>query len=159
MSARKALRLVLLGLPGSGKGTQGKWAATDYGAQQISTGDLLRNVVQSKSALGASVAAEMAKGGLVSDATNIALLRAELDRLGHEKVHPGLVAMQFISTHFHSIHFHGIPVVELAARRLSAHARASARARALPRSPTAAAHGRAAHRRRSESDLARPHQG
>lgn len=86
MSSRKALRLVLLGLPGSGKGTQGKWAATDYGAQQISTGDLLRAVVQSKTPLGATVAAEMAKGGLVSDSTIISLLSAELDSLGHDKV-------------------------------------------------------------------------
>ncbi len=61
------MRIVLLGFPGSGKGTQAKMMAEKYRVPQISTGDILRAAVADKTEIGKKVAAVMAAGKLVSD--------------------------------------------------------------------------------------------
>jgi adenylate kinase len=61
------LNLVLIGPPGSGKGTQAARIAAAYGVAQISTGEILRGAVASGSMLGESVRDSMMRGDLVSD--------------------------------------------------------------------------------------------
>lgn len=61
------MRIVLLGVPGSGKGTQAKLMAEKYRVPQISTGDILRAAVADKTEVGKKVATVMSAGDLVSD--------------------------------------------------------------------------------------------
>ena len=61
------MRIVLLGVPGSGKGTQAKLMAEKYRVPQISSGDLLRQAVTEKTELGKRVESIIASGELVSD--------------------------------------------------------------------------------------------
>ena len=74
-----ALRLLVLGPPGAGKGTQAVRIARDHGVPKISTGDMLRDAVTSGSALGALVKETVALGQLVSDDVIVALVRARLE--------------------------------------------------------------------------------
>jgi adenylate kinase len=61
------MRIVLVGAPGSGKGTQAKKLAEKYQVPQVSTGDLLREAVASETALGLQAKSAMDSGQLVSD--------------------------------------------------------------------------------------------
>ena len=61
------MRIVFLGAPGSGKGTQAQKLMADYGFQQISTGDLLRGAVAAGTELGKRAKAAMYAGELVTD--------------------------------------------------------------------------------------------
>jgi len=61
------MRIILLGPPGSGKGTQGEMIEKSYGLPRISTGDILRQAVKEKTPLGLAAEAEMKAGHLVSD--------------------------------------------------------------------------------------------
>lgn len=61
------MRLILLGPPGAGKGTQAKFVCERYGIPQISTGDMLRAAIRDGTPLGLKVKAVMDKGALVSD--------------------------------------------------------------------------------------------
>jgi adenylate kinase len=72
------VRLVLVGPPGSGKGTQGPMLADHLGVAYLSTGDLLRREVDSGTALGRRVAALIDRGELVPDDLMIAVLAAAL---------------------------------------------------------------------------------
>jgi adenylate kinase len=74
------MRIILLGAPGSGKGTVAEALRSAYGFPKISTGDLLREAVREKTPLGLVAASQMGKGGLVDDVTVLALLRERLDR-------------------------------------------------------------------------------
>lgn len=74
------MRLVLLGAPGSGKGTQSQKLVEKYGIPQISTGDLLRDAVARQTPLGMQAKAAMDAGKLVDDAIVLALLRERLAR-------------------------------------------------------------------------------
>ncbi|PHS68906.1 MAG: adenylate kinase [Methylophaga sp.] len=72
------MRTVLLGAPGSGKGTQGVVLSKNYGIPQISTGDLLRAAVSAGSELGKQAKSAMDAGALVSDDIVIGLIRERL---------------------------------------------------------------------------------
>lgn len=72
------MRIVLLGAPGSGKGTQSQLLVKAYGVPQISTGDLLRDAVAKGSALGLTAKAAMDAGKLVEDATVLGMIRERL---------------------------------------------------------------------------------
>lgn len=74
------MRIILLGAPGSGKGTVAEALRSLYGYPKISTGDLLREAVREGTPLGRVAASQMGKGGLVDDATVLALLRERLAR-------------------------------------------------------------------------------
>jgi adenylate kinase len=69
------MRLVLLGPPGVGKGTQGRRLATDHGWALISTGEILRDAVAKKTPLGLEAQRRMDRGLLVSDDVMIGLVR------------------------------------------------------------------------------------
>lgn len=74
------MRLVLLGAPGSGKGTQARKLVEEYGVPQVSTGDLLRDAVARGTPLGLQARKVMGEGRLVDDATVLALLRERLEQ-------------------------------------------------------------------------------
>jgi adenylate kinase len=72
------MRLILLGPPGAGKGTQARYICDAYGIPQISTGDMLRAAVKAGSPLGLAACKVMDAGGLVSDEIMIGLVRDRL---------------------------------------------------------------------------------
>ncbi len=72
------MRLVLLGCPGVGKGTQAKYIKEEYGIAQISTGDMLRQAINAGTPLGQQVKQIMDEGRLVSDDVMIALVKARV---------------------------------------------------------------------------------
>jgi adenylate kinase len=74
------MRIVLLGAPGSGKGTQSQLLVKAHGVPQISTGDLLREAVARGTALGVQAKAAMDAGKLVDDALVLAMIRERLAR-------------------------------------------------------------------------------
>jgi adenylate kinase len=76
----KARRLLLLGAPGAGKGTQAARLAGKLGVPQISTGEMLRQAVASESELGRRVERTLARGELVSDEIVIEVAQARLSR-------------------------------------------------------------------------------
>ncbi len=72
------MRLILLGAPGAGKGTQANFICRKYGIPQISTGDMLRAAVKAGTPLGMQAKAVMESGALVSDEIIIGLVRERL---------------------------------------------------------------------------------
>ena len=73
------MRIILLGPPGAGKGTQAQFIKDALGIPQISTGDMLRTAVGSGSELGARVKAVMDSGALVSDEIIIDLVKERIE--------------------------------------------------------------------------------
>jgi adenylate kinase len=70
--------LVLIGAPGSGKGTQGDHIAEDFNLPKISTGVLLREEMAAKTKIGHEISQVMSSGGLVDDATVLAVLKSKM---------------------------------------------------------------------------------
>jgi adenylate kinase len=82
------MRLVLVGPPGAGKGTQAKYLAQHFGIPQISTGDIFRANVAQQTELGREAKRYMDAGDLVPDEVTIAMVR---DRLGQEDAAGGFL--------------------------------------------------------------------
>ena len=74
------MRIILLGAPGAGKGTQAQFLCEQFGIPQISTGDMLRAAVAEGSELGLQAKSVMDSGGLVSDELIINLVKARLQQ-------------------------------------------------------------------------------
>lgn len=74
------MRIILLGAPGAGKGTQAQFITEKFGIPQISTGDMLRAAVKAKTELGLQVEQVMASGGLVTDEIIIALVKERIQQ-------------------------------------------------------------------------------
>ena len=72
------MRLILLGAPGAGKGTQATFICQRFGVPQISTGDMLRAAVKAGSPLGVEAKKVMDSGGLVSDEIIIGLVKERI---------------------------------------------------------------------------------
>ena len=72
------MRLILLGAPGAGKGTQAQFICEKFAIPQISTGDMLRAAVKAGTELGIAAKKIMDSGGLVSDEIIISLVKDRL---------------------------------------------------------------------------------
>lgn len=72
------MRIILLGSPGSGKGTQAQFITQKYAIPQISTGDMLRAAVRAGTALGIAAKQVMDAGGLVSDDIILGLIKERI---------------------------------------------------------------------------------
>lgn len=82
------MNLLVLGPQGSGKGTQAKRIAADYGVPHVSTGDMFREAIGAGTLLGRRVEPILAAGELVPDELTVALIR---ERLGQEDATGGFV--------------------------------------------------------------------
>ncbi len=72
------MRLILLGAPGAGKGTQATFLCKHYGIPQVSTGNMLRDAVKAGTPLGVAAKKVMDAGGLVSDDIIIGLVKERI---------------------------------------------------------------------------------
>lgn len=89
------MKLIFIGPPGSGKGTQAKRLAAKNGVPHISTGDMLREAIADGTELGREVAPIIAAGGLVSDDLMIGIIR---DRLAKADASKGFILDGFPRT-------------------------------------------------------------
>ena len=79
------MRLILLGAPGVGKGTQARFITEAYGIPQISTGDMLRQAIAAETPLGLEVKGVMDRGELVTDEIIVNLVKERLAQPDCEK--------------------------------------------------------------------------
>lgn len=89
------MRIILLGGPGSGKGTQSQFITEKFGIPQISTGDMLRAAVKAGTPLGIEAKKVMDAGGLVSDGIILGLIQ---ERLAEEDCAKGFLLDGFPRT-------------------------------------------------------------
>jgi adenylate kinase len=88
-------RVIFLGAPGAGKGTQARHLAAEWGVPQVATGDMLREAVAAKTPLGLEAKRHMDSGWLVPDDVVIGLVE---ERLGRPDAAPGFVLDGFPRT-------------------------------------------------------------
>jgi adenylate kinase len=89
------MRLILLGPPGAGKGTQAKFLIEAYGIPQLSTGDILRSAIAAKTPMGLAAKEVMDRGDLVGDSIVNGIVSERLDA---EDCKPGFVLDGFPRT-------------------------------------------------------------
>jgi len=92
---RKIMKIIMLGAPGAGKGTQAKQIAAKYNIPHISTGDIFRANIKGGTALGMEAKEYMDKGQLVPDELTVRIL---LDRVANEDCKNGYVLDGFPRT-------------------------------------------------------------
>jgi adenylate kinase len=125
MSAR-TWRLVLLGPPGVGKGTQGRLLAQSFDIPQIGTGDIFRNAVKERTPMGAAAKAYMDAGKLVPDDVTIGLV---VERLGLPDAQNGFILDGFPRTaqqataldallHANDLHLDGVIEIKVEAEEV-----------------------------------------
>lgn len=95
MGGDRVVRVVFLGAPGAGKGTQAKLLQEKFGACQVSTGDILRKAVREQTPLGKEASAFINKGELVPDGVIIKLVA---ERLREEDCNEGFILDGFPRT-------------------------------------------------------------
>lgn len=78
------MKLILLGPPGAGKGTQARLLADEYGILQVSTGDILREAIRDGSPLGQEARPLMEDGRLVADQIVVGIVANQLNAKGSE---------------------------------------------------------------------------
>ena len=89
------MNLILLGAPGAGKGTQAQRLSVEYGIPQVSTGDMLRAAIASKTAMGLKAKEFMDAGDLVPDEVVVGIVS---DRLGEADCKSGFILDGFPRT-------------------------------------------------------------
>lgn len=89
------MRLILVGPPGAGKGTQAAHLVAKYGIPQLSTGDMLRAAVAAQTPVGLKAKAVMDAGGLVSDEIVVGIIR---DRIAEDDATKGFILDGFPRT-------------------------------------------------------------
>lgn len=89
------MNILLLGPQGSGKGTQARLVASEYGLANVATGDMLRAAIAAGTPLGHDVQRVVERGALVSDELMIELIR---ERLGEENARDGFILDGFPRT-------------------------------------------------------------
>ncbi len=89
------MKLILLGAPGAGKGTQAKWISKEYGLPHISTGDILRHNVKEGTELGKEAKKYMDEGKLVPDELIIGMMK---ERLAQDDCKKGFILDGFPRT-------------------------------------------------------------
>lgn len=89
------MRLILVGPPGAGKGTQAARLVEKFGIPQLSTGDMLRAAVAAETPVGLQAKAVMDAGGLVSDEIVVGIIR---DRIAEEDAKKGFILDGFPRT-------------------------------------------------------------
>ena len=100
------MKIIMLGAPGAGKGTQAKRIAKKYNIPHISTGDIFRANIKEKTELGNKAKEYMDRGELVPDDITIGML---LDRIHKDDCKDGFVLDGFprtIEPRFHKLLFH-----------------------------------------------------
>ncbi len=89
------MKIVMLGAPGAGKGTQAKRIAAEYGIPHISTGDIFRANIKNGTELGKEAKSYIDSGALVPDSVTIRMVE---DRLSQDDVKNGYMLDGFPST-------------------------------------------------------------
>ena len=89
------MRLILVGPPGAGKGTQAAHLVAKYGIPQLSTGDMLRAAVAAQTPVGLKAKEAMDSGGLVSDEIVVGIIR---DRIAEDDAKGGFILDGFPRT-------------------------------------------------------------
>jgi adenylate kinase len=79
------MKLIFIGPPGSGKGTQAKRLAATHGVPHISTGDMLREAIADGTELGLKAAPVIASGGLVPDEVMVGIIKDRLNKADAKK--------------------------------------------------------------------------
>jgi len=103
------MRIILLGCPGAGKGTQARFISEEYKIPQISTGDILRAAIMAKTPLGIKVKHIMEVGGLVPDEDIVAIVK---ERIEEPDCKEGFLLDGFPRTipQAEALQSHGIPI-------------------------------------------------